>query len=63
LQWLLGPVFADFGRLSGARNIFVLMISATFNDILYFATSGSLFAGNILSGKGNLAWEVRLQRE
>jgi hypothetical protein len=39
------------------------MISATFNEILYFATSSSLLGGNDLSGKGNLAWEVRLQRE
>jgi hypothetical protein len=63
LQWLVAPDFTDFSGSQVTLNAFVLMISATFNDILFFATSGSLLGGNFLSGKGNLAWEVRLQRE
>jgi hypothetical protein len=39
------------------------MNSATFDDILSFATPESLLGGNFLSGKGKLAREVRLQRE
>jgi hypothetical protein len=39
------------------------MIFATFNAILHFATPKTLLGGNVLSGKGNLTWEVRLQRE
>jgi hypothetical protein len=47
----------------GLRIVLALMIFATFNAILHFATSKTLLGGNVLSGKGNLTWEVRLQRE